>query len=138
MRLARLVDLARVGVEDVVARAHRVYIRWDIITNVDVPTTLRHARRRAGLSQAALAERTGTSQATISAYESGRKQPSVDTLSRLLAAMDQRLTVEPGRVTEPSREQLRRASRALADVLALAEALPVRHERALRYPRLGT
>lgn len=105
---------------------------------MDVPTTLREARRRAGLSQAALAERTGTSQATISAYESGRKRPSVDTLSRLLAAMDQRLTVQPGRVAEPSREQFRRSARVLADVLALAEALPARHERALRYPRLGT
>ena len=103
-----------------------------------MPTTLRDARRRAGLSQAALAERTGTSQATISAYESGRKQPSVDTLSRLLAAMDQRLTVQPGRAAEPSREQLRRSGRVLADVLALAEALPARRERALRYPRLGT
>jgi transcriptional regulator with XRE-family HTH domain len=106
---------------------------------VDVPTTLRDARRRAGLSQAALAARTGTSQATISAYESGRKQPSVDTLSRLLAAMDQRLTVAAGNAArEPSREQLRSRGRVLADVLALAEALPARHRRALRYPRLGT
>lgn len=105
---------------------------------MDVPTILRDARRRAGLSQAALAERTGTSQATISAYESGRKQPSVDTLSRLLAAMDQRLTVELGRAAAPSREQLRRRGRVLADVLTLAEALPARHRRALRYPRLGT
>lgn len=103
-----------------------------------MPTTLRAARRRAGLSQAALAELTCTSQATISAYESGRKQPSVDTLSRLLGAMDQRLTVEPGRVSEPSRDQLRRKARVLADVLALAEALPARPERTLRYPRLGT
>jgi len=53
---------------------------------MDVAATLREARRRAGLSQAALAARSGTSQATISAYESARKQPSVDTLSRLLAA----------------------------------------------------
>lgn len=105
---------------------------------MDVPTILRDARRRAGLSQAALAERTGTSQATISAYESGRKQPSVDTLSRLLTAMDQRLTVEPGRVTAPSRSELRSRGRVLAEVLALAEALPARHRRALRYPRLGT
>ena len=105
---------------------------------MDVPTILRDARGRAGLSQAALAERTGTSQATISAYESGRKQPSVDTLSRLLAAMDQRLTVEPGRVAAPSRSELRSRGRVLADVLALAEALPARHRRALRYPRLGT
>lgn len=104
---------------------------------MDVPTTLRRARGRAGLSQAALAARTGTSQATISAYESGSKQPSLDTLSRLLDALDCRLAVERGRRREPSREHHRRAARALAEVLVLAEALPARHEPVLRYPRLA-
>ena len=104
---------------------------------MDVPTTLRAARERAGLTQAALAERTGTSQATISAYESGRKQPSVDTLSRLLGALDCRLAVESGGHVEPSRDHHRRNARILADVLTLAEALPVRHSPALRYPRLA-
>jgi transcriptional regulator with XRE-family HTH domain len=105
---------------------------------MDVPTTLRAARERAGLSQAALAERSGTSQATISAYESGRKQPSIDTLSRLLAATGQRLAVEPGREVDPPRRRHLRNARILADVLRLAEALPARREGTLRYPRLGT
>ena len=105
---------------------------------MDVPTTLRDAREKAGLSQTALAERTGTSQATISAYESGRKQPSVDTLTRLLAALGQQLAVEPGGRVDPPRARHHRNARILAQVLALAEALPARHERALRYPRLGT
>ena len=105
---------------------------------MDVAGTLRHARKRAGLSQAALAARTRTSQATISAYESGRKRPSIDTLSRLLAATGSRLTVERGSTREPSREEYARAARALVDVLALAEALPSRPQRALRYPRLVT
>jgi transcriptional regulator with XRE-family HTH domain len=104
---------------------------------VDIPTILRDARRRAGLSQAALAARTGTSQATISAYESGRKRPSVDTLGRLLGATGWRLAVERRHPIEPSRAQHARTARALADVLALAEALPTRHEPALRYPRLA-
>jgi transcriptional regulator with XRE-family HTH domain len=103
---------------------------------MDVPSTLRAARRRAGLSQAALAELIGTSQATVSAYESGRKLPSVGTLSRLLDAMGFRLTAEPGAGRLPSRAELARAGRALGDVLALAEALPTRHRRTLRYPRL--
>ena len=47
---------------------------------------IRTARRKAGLTQAVLAARAGTSQAAVSAYESGRRSPSVDTLSRLLAA----------------------------------------------------
>jgi hypothetical protein len=103
---------------------------------MNVPTVLRDARERAGLTQAALAERTATSQATISAYESGRKQPSVDTLARLLAATGQRLAVQPGHGFEPSREQHRRTARVLAQVLALAEALPYRPEP-LRFPRLN-
>jgi transcriptional regulator with XRE-family HTH domain len=47
---------------------------------------IRIARRKAGLTQAVLAARAGTSQAAVSVYESGRRSPSVDTLSRLLAA----------------------------------------------------
>jgi transcriptional regulator with XRE-family HTH domain len=47
---------------------------------------IRMARRQAGLTQAVLAERAGTSQAAVSAYESGRRSPSVDTLCRILSA----------------------------------------------------
>lgn len=47
---------------------------------------IRMARRQAQLSQAELACRAGTSQAAVSAYESGKRSPSVDTLCRLLAA----------------------------------------------------
>ena len=106
---------------------------------MDAAVALRGARVGAGLTQAQLAERTGTSQATISAYENGSKQPSVATLSRLLAATGSRLTVARASqaVIEPSSRQLKRTARALADVLALAEALPVRHRRELKYPRLA-
>jgi transcriptional regulator with XRE-family HTH domain len=106
---------------------------------MDVGSTLRTARRRAGLSQGALAARAGTSQATISAYESGAKQPSVATLSRLLAATGSRLAVHHDArraAAVPSPAQLARAGRTLVQVLGLAEALPVRHEPALRFPRL--
>lgn len=105
---------------------------------MDSAAALREARQRAGLTQAALAARAGTSQATISAYESGRKQPSVATLDRLLAAAGARLRVAPGAnaVVQPSAAQLARAGRTLIDVLLLAEALPTRHERKLRFPRL--
>jgi hypothetical protein len=49
-----------------------------------------------------------------------------------------RLGVEPvqRRAYQPARAEQERAARTLADVLALAEALPTRHERTLRYPRL--
>jgi transcriptional regulator with XRE-family HTH domain len=95
-------------------------------------------RLRSGLTQADLAARAGTSQATISAYESGAKQPSLATFSRLLAAAGARLSVveRPAAVHEPSAAELARAGETLADVIELAEALPVSHSPRLRYPRL--
>jgi transcriptional regulator with XRE-family HTH domain len=106
---------------------------------MDVRNALRTARARAGLSQAALAARSGTSQATVSAYERGRKQPSVETFSRLLAAAGASLTVEPRSwlVVEPTTTQHARVNRSLMDVLALAAALPTRHRAELRFPRLA-
>ena len=105
---------------------------------MDTGITLREARRRGGLTQADLAARAGTSQATISAYENGHKQPSVETLVRLLAATGARLSVEHDRqpVLRPSPAQEARAGRTLLDVIALAEELPTRHEPELRFPRL--
>ena len=105
---------------------------------MDAGSTLLEARTRAGLSQAELAQRTGTSQATISAYERGSKEPSVATFSRLLAATGTRLAVESTRapLTEPAPADLRRAGETLAQVIRLAEALPVKHASRLRYPRL--
>lgn len=46
---------------------------------------IREARATAGLTQAELAARAGTSQPTIAAYERGTKVPSAATLERLLA-----------------------------------------------------
>jgi transcriptional regulator with XRE-family HTH domain len=107
---------------------------------MDAGDAIRRARLRAGLTQHALAARAGTSQATISAYESGRKQPSLETLDRILAATGSRLAVVPGRaaVRVPSRRELARVGRALRDVMGLAEALPVKHRRKLDFPRLAT
>jgi uncharacterized protein len=106
---------------------------------VDAGAVLHAARTRAGLSQARLASLANTSQATISAYENGSKQPSVATFSRLLAATGTRLAVESmvAPVVEPSPAELERAGQTLAEVIALAEALPYEPERELRYPRLA-
>ena len=106
---------------------------------MDPGASLRSARRRAGLTQAELAARAGTSQATISAYEHGRKAPSIETLGRLLAAVGARLTTVPASATvvRPSQARLARADRALVDVMLLAEALPTRHDPELRFPPLA-
>src|SRR4051794_23449203 len=105
---------------------------------MDAGHAIKRARLRAGLTQHALAARAGTSQATVSAYEGGRKTPSVATLDRLLAATGARLAIAPrSTALEPSAKEMARRGKALLAVLGLAEALPVRHQRALRYPRLG-
>ena len=104
---------------------------------MDVPETLRRAREDAGLSQSELAKRARTSQATVSAYESGRKRPSVDTLSRLLAATGRRLAAERSLPREPTPREHARAAKVLLEVLSLAQALPSRRQDALRYPHLA-
>lgn len=105
---------------------------------MDAAVALRDARRRAGLTQAELARRAGTSQATISAYEHASKAPSVETLGRLLAATGTRLIATPAsaRVVHPTKAQSERAGRVLVDVMLLAEALPTRHTPDLRFPPL--
>lgn len=99
---------------------------------------IREARRRGGLTQSELAGRSATSQATVSAYEAGRKQPSAATLGRLLAAAGQRLAIEPAEsaVVHVSRDELAERGRRLVRVLDLADLLPSSPERELRYPPL--
>ena len=56
---------------------------------------LQGAREAAGLSQAALAERAGTSRPTLSAYEHGRKSPTLDTAQRILGEAGFDLMLSP-------------------------------------------
>jgi len=58
---------------------------------------LRMARDKAGLTQSELAAAAGVSQQSISAYETGRKEPTLPTLQRLLAAagLEMRIRLEP-------------------------------------------
>jgi len=50
----------------------------------DVQGILRRARRRAGLTQRALAARAGVPQSTVGRIEAGSLEPRIDTLLRLL------------------------------------------------------
>lgn len=52
---------------------------------------LRSARTRAGVSQAELAARAGTTQSVISRIESGRSSPSLASLERLISLLGYRL-----------------------------------------------
>lgn len=56
---------------------------------------LRHARRRARLTQRALASASGIPQETIARIESGATQPRFDTLARLLEACGFELEITP-------------------------------------------
>ncbi len=58
-------------------------------------TLVAEARRASGLSQAEVARRAGTSRPNVSAYERGRRSPTLETLERLLAANDQQLVTVP-------------------------------------------
>ena len=52
----------------------------------DAANLLREARRRAGLSQRELAKRAGTAQSVVARIERGLRDPSWQTLERLIAA----------------------------------------------------
>ncbi len=64
---------------------------------VDTADLLRDARRGAGLTQAELASRAGTSQAMIARYERGLASPTVRTLRRLLHAAGRELSLSSER-----------------------------------------
>lgn len=68
----------------------------------DVPTVIRRARVGAGLSQAELAQRAGTSQPALARYETGTTLPTLPTLERLLSACGRSLQVRAVRASEPS------------------------------------
>lgn len=55
-------------------------------------TLIEHVRQEAGLSQEELAKRAGTSRPTLSAYERGRKSPTLATVQRLLDSTGFELT----------------------------------------------
>ncbi len=83
---------------------------------------LRETRLRMGMTQAELAERCGITQSVISAYESGRREPSVPALQRLVAGTGLRLELDARSPHELPRrghgELLRRKRKAVRVALA--------------------
>lgn len=97
---------------------------------------LRRARRAAGLSQRELARRAGTSSATVSQYESGHKEPRLDTLARLLDTCGHRLEVRAVRLRSSAQDrQDRRTARSRALHRAIAERLRERPAAVLAHAR---
>lgn len=103
--------------------------------DASVVELLRRTRREAGLTQAELARRAGISQPVVAAYESGRRQPTVPMLRKLLAAAGRQLDLQ----TRPLRRlpDPQRASEHLLAALGLVPYLPARPRTGpLAFPRL--
>lgn len=80
---------------------------------MEFSTLIRSARQSAGITQLEVAERAGTTQPAVAAYESGARTPSLATLVRLLGACEHDVEV----VTRP---RMRRGAASLGE---LAQAI---------------
>jgi transcriptional regulator with XRE-family HTH domain len=88
----------------------------DIISSMGEEKLIALARRSAGLSQRELAERSGTSQPTLSAYERGLKSPRLDVFHRLVKGSGYEVVLAP-RVTFATHEGSRGEPYAIPDRL---------------------
>lgn len=75
----------------------------------DAGELIRDARKRHGLSQTTLARRAGTTQKQVSRIERAETSPSIATVTRLLAAMGERLELRalPGARDNRTDDELR-------------------------------
>lgn len=85
------------------------------------------ARHRAGLTQAQLAERASVDRPSISRYETGRQDPSVTMLARLISACGMELRVRADILTEANRSQYER-DMAVGPAQAIRNAERARRE----------
>jgi len=96
---------------------------------------IRDARRSAGLTQAELAQRLGTTQSAIARLEADGANPRLSTLSRALAACDREIVLESrprrssidetlvaGRLRIPPGERIKSFERSYANVREIALA----------------
>ena len=83
---------------------------------------IRESRSRSGLTQTELATRAGVPRPVLSAYENGRRQPSVAMLAQLVGAAGLTVRVVP-------RVDVARNGARFVDALGLVDAIPRRHRR---------
>jgi transcriptional regulator with XRE-family HTH domain len=90
---------------------------------MELPTLIRDARQAAGITQLELAERAGTAQPAVAAYESGGKTPNLATLERLLGACEHDIELL-------ARPRMRRGAASLAELArTIEEDLAHGHEQ---------
>lgn len=87
---------------------------------------VREARHRAGMTQAELGEAADISQSVVSAYESGRREPSFGQLTRLIGASGNRLVAE---VASGGSSRLDEVRNRAAELRAALEPLGARRIR---------
>jgi transcriptional regulator with XRE-family HTH domain len=89
-------------------------------------------RRTSGLTQAELARRSGLQSSVLSAYEHGRRQPSVSALARIARAAGLELEISP----LADADALERSGEVLIQVLELADRMPSKQRGELTSPPL--
>lgn len=94
-------------------------------TDTDNATTsaarlLKEARERAGLTQAQLADQAGVAQPVISAYETGRREPSFPMLVKLVEATGHDLVVDLTRKGLPAGTRLAHIRKHRDEVIRLS------------------
>jgi transcriptional regulator with XRE-family HTH domain len=89
-------------------------------------------KQTSDLSQAELARRSGIQSSVLSAYEHGRRQPSVAALARIAGAAGLELEISP----LSDAVALERSGKILIQVLELADRMPSKPRGELRYPPL--
>lgn len=92
---------------------------------------LKEARVRAGITQAELARRADVPRSVLNVYERGHREPGTEALASILSAAGFELDLK--RVLD-----LQHNARVLSEVLDLAESLPWRPRKRLRYPLIGS
>ena len=81
------------------------------------------ARQKAGITQAQLAKRAGTSQPAVVRYESGQSSPSIATMTRLLRAcgFDLDIRLKKARISDLSSVRAQKIRQHRGEVLKLAK-----------------
>jgi predicted nucleotidyltransferase/DNA-binding XRE family transcriptional regulator len=91
-------------------------------------STIRGARVRAGLTQTELAAKANIAQSVVSAYESSRRDPSFETLRKLVAAtgFDLEVVIVPAATETPRRQAIDQSRMRLQRTLGKLGARNVR------------